>query len=83
MGATPAPNDGQRRRSNEEALKDFSFYTDNYDSLVAQYTGQWIAVYGEQVVASSPDFFEMESQVEGKGIAFNETIQGDYSGIYV
>ena len=62
-------------RSNEEIVKDFDFYTDNYDSLVEQYLDQWIAIYGEQVVASAPDYFEMEAQVEAKGIPFNETIR--------
>lgn len=75
MSATLVPNNGHQRRSNEEVLKDFRFYTNNYDALVSQYTDQWIAVFGEQVVASAPDYFEMEAQVEAKGIAFNETIR--------
>ena len=62
-------------RSNEEIVKDFDFYTDNYDSLVEQYLDQWIAIYGEQVVASAPDYFEMEAQLDAKGIPWNHAIR--------
>ena len=75
MSATPFSNVGRQKRSNEEVMKDFNFYTDNYDSLVAQYANQWIAIFGEQVAASAPDYFAMESQLEAKGIPWNQAIR--------
>ena len=75
MKVTPDSNNGHQKRTNKEVVKDFDFYTDNYDLLVAQYANQWIAIFGEQVVAFGTDYFEMEDQVEAKGIAFNETIR--------
>lgn len=75
MSVAPTSNNGHQKRGNEEILKDFDFYTDNYEYLVERYPNQWIAIYGEQVVAFAPDYFEMEDQVEAKGIGFNETIR--------
>ena len=75
MSATPISNIGQQKRSNEELVKDFKFFKDNYDELLAKYTNQWIAVLGEQVVASASDYVVMEAQLRAKGIAHNETIR--------
>ena len=75
MNVIPNSNNGHQKHTNEEIVKDFNFYTDNYDSLATKYVNQWIAIYGEQVVAFGSDYFEMEDQVEAKGIAFNETIR--------
>lgn len=75
MTVTPDTNNGHQKRSNEEIVKDFDFYTDNYDYLVEQYLGQWIAIYGEQIVAFGPDYFEMKDQLDVKGIPFNETVR--------
>ncbi len=75
MSATPVSNAGKQKRSNEEVMKDFNFYTDNYDSLVVQYANQWIAIFREQVAASAPEYFEMEAQLEAKGIPWNQAIR--------
>lgn len=75
MSAPSVSNAGKQKRSNEEVMKDFNFYTGNYDSLVAQYANQWIAIFGEQVAASAPDYFEMEAQLEAKGIPWNQAIR--------
>ena len=75
MKVVHTSNNGHQKRSNEEIVKDFDFYTDNYDYLVEKYLNQWIAIYGEQVVASAPDYFEMESQLEAKGIPWNQAIR--------
>ena len=64
MKVVHTSNNRHQKRSNEEIVKDFDFYTDNYDCLVEQYLNQWIAIYGEQVVAFGLDYFEMEDQVE-------------------
>lgn len=75
MSVTASSNNGHQRRSNEEIVKDFNFFRDNYDALLAQYSNQWIAVLGEQVVGAAADYFEMRDQLEKKGIAYNETIR--------
>lgn len=75
MKVTLGTNNGHQKRSNEEIVKDFDFYTNNYDYLVEQYLNQWIAIYGEQVVAFGPDYFEMEAQLEAKGIPWNQAIR--------
>ena len=74
MSVTPIPNAGQQKRGNEEIRKDFKFFRDNYDALLAQYPDQWIAVRWQRVVGAAPNYFEMESQLKEQGIAHNETI---------
>lgn len=75
MSGAPVSSNGQQRRSNEEIVKDFNFFRDNYDALLSQYSNQWIAVLGERVVGAAANYFEMRAQLGQKGIAYNETIR--------
>ena len=75
MSVAPDSSNGRLKRTNEEISKDFNFYLDNYDSLVEQYLDQWIAIYGEKVVASAPNYFEMEAQLKKQGIPWNHAIR--------
>ena len=74
MSLSPKPLAGQRKRSNEEINKDFQYFEENYNSLLAQFPNRWIAVRGEQVAASAFNYFEAEAQLEKQGIPFNEAI---------
>ena len=75
MSVTRVPYTEEQRRQDEEHLKDVQYHNENYHKLLAQYPEQWIAIYGEQVAASAPDYFEMKAQLEAKGIPWNQAIR--------
>lgn len=74
MSVTPIPYAGQQKRSNDEIRKDFKFFRDNYDALMAQYPGQWIAVRRQRVVGAATDYFEMEAQLKEQEIFHGDAI---------
>lgn len=45
-----------------------------YPSLVAEYAGQYVAIYGEQVIAASSNMDELDEAITSSGLAVRDLL---------
>jgi hypothetical protein len=48
--------------------KDTAYYEAHHDELLGKYPEQWVAIYNQQVVGTSPDYEQLLDDMEGKGV---------------
>ena len=69
MNFTRIPYTKERRRKDEEHLKDVEFFNKNSQEIMKQYPEQWIGILGQKVVGAAPDIYDLMAQLKEKGIA--------------
>ena len=71
MNFTRIPYTKERRRQDEEHLKDVEYYNDNYHELLAQYPERWIGIWGQRVVESAASEDELIGQLKARGFRWD------------
>ena len=71
MKFTRIPYSKERRRRDEEHLKDVEFFNKNSQELMKQHPEQWIGILGQQVVGSAASEEELIVQLEARGFRWD------------
>ena len=54
--------------------KDTAYYEAHHDELLEKYPEQWVAIYNQKVVGASPDYEQLLTDLEGKGVPIERTL---------
>jgi hypothetical protein len=54
--------------------KDTAYYEAHHDELLGKYPEQWVAIYNQQVVGTSPDYEQLLDDMEGKGVPIEKAL---------
>ena len=52
----------------QQFQQDADYYEDHYEELLAQYAGQWIAIYQQQVVGAAVELTDLLAALTERGI---------------
>ena len=68
-GTIPDHHTGLRRFQ-----QDADYFEDHYEELLAQYAGQWIAIYQQQVVGAAVELADLLAALTERGIPVGQTL---------
>lgn len=54
--------------------KDTAYYETHHEQLLKKYPEQWVAIFDQQVVGSSPDYEKLLTELEEKGVPIERTL---------
>ena len=50
------------------------YYETHREGLLNQYPEQWVSIFDEEVVGASPDFEQLLTDLEGKGVPIDRAL---------
>lgn len=54
--------------------RDTAYYEQHREELLEKYPEQWVAIFNEQVVGASPDFYALLDGLQAKGVPVGQAL---------